>query len=231
MFNKNIVGANTRELNLPIGPFNMYCRFIGPSPVTSFNSIARYPNIDPTSFIGPFSTIVGDVNIERNVFIAPNATLRADEGTPFFIGQNSNIQDGVILHGLRDEKIKVGNENFSIYISSGVTCAHGCIIHGPCFLGRGVFVGFNAIVFNALIEDDVYVSAGAVVTNGVRIKAGRFVPPGAAVDSQAKADSLGMVPADREKFANEVQRVNREFPQSYSLSFGKKRCSCGLCCD
>lgn len=216
---------------LPQGPFNLYAHFIGPGPVTSFNPVPRYPSIHPTSFIGPFSSVIGDVVISPNVFVAPGAAIRADEGMPFFIGSNSNIQDGVILHGLRNERIQVGSREYSIYIGSGVVCAHGCIIHGPCYVGDNVFVGFNAIIFNAVVERGAYVSSGSVVTNGVRIKSESFVPPGAAIDTQEKADSLGPVPADREEFVREVQRVNKEFPQAYSLYFGKKRCSCGLCCD
>jgi carbonic anhydrase len=69
-----------------------------------------------------------------------------------------------------------------------------------------------------------------VVTNGVRIAPNRYVPPGATIDTQAKANKLRRVPKDRKEFAHEVQRVNREFPPSYHLLFGKHRCSCGISC-
>ncbi|MNR48981.1 hypothetical protein D3C85_1682960 [compost metagenome] len=68
----------------------------------------------------------------------------------------------------------------------------------------------------------------AVVTNGVKIAANRFVPQGAHIDTQAKADSLLRVPKSQVEFAREVQRVNREFPHSYHLLFGNARCSCGV---
>jgi hypothetical protein len=68
----------------------------------------------------------------------------------------------------------------------------------------------------------------SVVTGGVKIAPNRFVPPGAHVDTQAKADSLRRVPKDQVEFAREVQRVNREFPHSYHLLFGTARCSCGV---
>ncbi len=211
--------------------FNQFVHFIGPNPVTSFQPIPKYPRIHPSSFIGPFSSVIGDVTIESNVFIGPNASIRADEGTPFYIGSNTNIQDGVILHGLRGEHIQVGTIRYSIYIGEGVSCTHGCIIHGPCYIGSNSFIGFNSIIFDAIVEPGVYISAGAVVTNGVRVASGRFVPPGAAIDSQKEADQLGPIPADREAFAREVQRVNREFPTTYSLYFGALRCSCGLSCE
>ncbi|MDQ6423585.1 carbonate dehydratase [Paenibacillus sp. LHD-117] len=171
------------------------------------------------------------MTIDKDVFIAPSATLRADEGTPFYIGPNSNIQDGSILHGLANERIRVGNKRYSIYIGKGVSVAHGAIIHGPCFVGDNVFVGFKAIVFNASVGRGSYISMDAIVMNGVRIAPDRFVPPGAHIDTQAKADKLGKVPKDSREFAREVRRVNREFPPSYHALFGPHQCSCGISYD
>lgn len=216
---------------MPGGPVNLFARFIASNPRTSFTPTAATPKIDATAFVGPFATVIGDVRIGRNVFIGPTAVVRADEGTPFFIGDNTNLQDGVILHGLLDEKVKVDGLRFSIYVGAGVTCAHGALVHGPVAVGDHCFIGFNAIVFDAILETGVYVSTAAVVTGGVRVAAGRFVPPSAVIDTQAKADALARVPVDREEFAREVQRVNREFPGSYALHFGSVRCSCGIACD
>lgn len=226
-------GYEGRYINelMPQGPFNLYSYFIGPNPVTTFNTISEYPRIHSSSFVGPFTSIIGNVSIGLNVFIAPNVSIRADEGTPFYIGNDTNIQDGVVLHGLKNGRVRVNSNYYSIYIDKEVSCAHGCIVHGPCYIGRSVFIGFKAIVFNAIVDEEVYISSGAVVTNGVHITAGRFVPPGAEIDTQEKADSLALVPKDKAEFVREVQRVNNEFPASYSLMFGEKKCSCGLCCD
>jgi carbon dioxide concentrating mechanism protein CcmM len=113
----------------PAGPLNIYTYFIGANPATSFNPESIFPSIDATASIGPFSTIIGDVIIKENVFIAPSVTIRADEGSPFFIGPNRNLQDGVILHGLNEGRVTVNDKKFSIYIGNNVSCAHGCIIH------------------------------------------------------------------------------------------------------
>ncbi|MBH1941934.1 hypothetical protein I5677_13610 [Mobilitalea sibirica] len=56
--------------------------------------------------------------------------------------------------------------------------------------------------------------------NGVTISSGRFVPPGASIDNQEKADLLNHVPSDQEAFTKEVPRVNEQFPSSYSLLLG-----------
>ena len=70
-----------------------------------------------------------------------------------------------------------------------------------------------------------------MVTGGVIISPNRYVPLGVVIDTQTKADALGPVPTSQKEFAEEVQKVNREFPAAYSLMFGPKRCSCGLACD
>ncbi|MFS0670022.1 hypothetical protein AB1L12_19135 [Peribacillus frigoritolerans] len=116
-------------------------------------------------------------------------------------------------------------------LENEVTIAHGAIVHGPCYIADKVFVSFKSIVYTAIVGRGAFISYNAVVTNSVRIPPGRFVPPGANIDSQEKADALSTVPKDSKEFAHEVQRVNHEFPASYHLLFGKNRCSCGFAYD
>lgn len=226
-----VVSETNKQDAKPSCPVNMFARFIGPNPSVSFNPDSVSPTIDPTSFVGPFSSVIGEVTIEGNVFIAPNVSIRADEGFPFFIGKNTNLQDGVILHGLAERRVCVDGKAYSIHIGKNVSCTHGCIVHGPCRLEDNVFVGFQAIVLNAVVGSGTYISPKALVTDGVKIAPDRFVPPGAIVDTQAKADALGPVPRSKREFAEEVQHVNQEFPAAYLLQFGSKRCSCGLAYD
>ncbi|MDF2944332.1 MAG: Carbonate dehydratase [Herbinix sp.] len=215
----------------PKGSFNINAHFIAPNPRTSFNIKSIRPLIDTTAYVGPFSSIIGDVTIGKNVFIAPNVSIRADEGTPFFIDSCTNIQDGVILHGLVNGRVMEGNIEYSIFIGKHVSCAHGCIIHGPCKIGDNVFIGFHSIVLNAIIGTCCYISHNALVTGGIKVAPNRFVPAGAIIDTQAKADMLRPVPQSQEEFAQEVQHINNEFPDAYSLMFGATKCSCGLSCD
>ncbi|MCD7034270.1 carbonate dehydratase [Metabacillus sp. GX 13764] len=205
--------------------------FISPNPITTFNPVQIYPDIDETAFISQFSSVIGDVTIRENVYVAPNVSIRADEGTPFYIGSNTNLQDGVILHGILKKQIAAGGRKYSIYIGKEVSAAHGALIHGPCYIGNNVFIGFKSIVYNAIVGEGVFISYNAVVTNGVKVAPNRFVPPGANIDTQQKANALPRVPADSREFAEEVQKVNQEFPASYHLLFGENRCSCGLAFD
>lgn len=66
------------------------------------------------------------------------------------------------------------------------------------------------------------------IIGAIEVSKNVFIAPS---DSQKKADSLSIIPSDREAFAKEVIKVNSEFPLSYSLLFGCHRCSYGLVCN
>nr|WP_255300916.1 carbonate dehydratase [Bacillus thuringiensis] len=181
--------------------------------------------------MSPFSSVIGDVRIKDKVFIAPNVSIRADEGTPFSIGSNTNIQDGVIFHGLMNQFVSILDKEYSIYIGDEVSIAHGALIHGPCFIGNNVLVSFKSIVYNAVVEDGAFISYNATVTNGVRIPSNRFVPPYSNIDSQEKADALLPASEAQKEFAHDVQFVNQQFPSGYKKICGKYQCSCGILYD
>lgn len=224
-------GGGQKCSPFPAGPVNLYPHYIGPNPAVSFNAASAYPRVDASCFVGPFSCVIGDVTVEGNVFIAPLVSIRADEGYPFFIGRDSNLQDGVIVHGLKDGRVEVGGKEYSVYVGRGVNCTHNCIVHGPCRLGDNVFVGFSAIVLNAIVGDGCYISTAALVTGGVKLAPSRFVPPGVIIDTQPLADALGPVPKESREFSTEVQHVNREFSAAYIAQSGYARCGCGMAYD
>jgi hypothetical protein len=67
---------------------------------TDFNTNVSLPEIQETAFIHPFAVIIGNCYIGKFVLVAPTAVCRGDEGTPIHVNDYSNMQDGVILHGL-----------------------------------------------------------------------------------------------------------------------------------
>ena len=199
----------------PIRLRNVYAYFVSENPSTVFNTTSVFPKIDESVFIGPFSSVIGDVNIEKDVFVGCSVVLRADEGSPFYIGCGSNIQDGVIFHGLKNNKFYVNDKEYSIYVGRKVSIAHGALIHGPVIIGNHTFVGFRAVVSNAIVEDNCYIDTGAIVTSGVRISEGKYVPVGAIVDTQKKADNLLSVSSEQVDFSGKVVDVNMEFGKNY----------------
>lgn len=188
---------------------------ISTSPITSWNPQMKSPQIDPTSFVDISARVIGDVTIGSNVFIGPFASVRGDEGSPIYIGDGSNIQDGVIIHGLKDPRVVVGGKNYSVYVGKEVSMAHGCIIHGPVFIDDKSFIGFGAVISKATIGKNCVILHNAVVTNNVKISDGRLVPAGSVIDDQAKADALGPVPEDLKELPPDVVKVNKELANTY----------------
>ncbi|MFS8071598.1 MAG: SulP family inorganic anion transporter, partial [Byssovorax sp.] len=86
-------------------------------------------------FVHPAATVIGRVTMGEHVHVAAGSSVRADEGSPFFIGSNTNIQDGAILHALKDKRVSVGAEEWAIYVGKNVSIAHNAIVHGPCYVG------------------------------------------------------------------------------------------------
>ena len=113
------------------------------------------PIINENAWISETAVIVGDVTIADDVFVAPNAVIRADEpGSSIVIGNGCNVQDNVVIHSLL---------NYQVMIGSSTSLAHGCIVHGPCRIGEGCFVGFGAVVFDCIIRNDTLVLHNATV--------------------------------------------------------------------
>ena len=116
---------------------------------------------DASVLICDGAKVCGDVTLGRGVNVWHNAVLRGDDGA-ITVGENTNIQDCVILH----EETHVG---------AGCTVGHGAIVHG-CTIGDNVLIGMGAIVLNgAKIGDDCIVGAGALVTGKMDAPAGSMV--------------------------------------------------------
>jgi carbonic anhydrase/acetyltransferase-like protein (isoleucine patch superfamily) len=155
------------------------------------------------------ATVIGSVTIGENVYVGPGASVRADEGTPFFIGAESNLQDGVTLHGLKDKVVLVEGRRHAVDIGRNVCLTHHALIRGPCYIGDRCFVGFKATVHDAVVGEAYVIGPGAVVL-GVSLPAGRYVRHNMVVDTQDQADSLPAVATEWERLRAEVVEVNQE---------------------
>jgi carbonic anhydrase/acetyltransferase-like protein (isoleucine patch superfamily) len=182
---------------------------VRPSPATSWNHRQARPTVCASAFVDPLATVIGAVSVGANVYIGPGVSVRADEGTPFFIGPESNLQDGVTLHGLKDKVVLVEGRSYAIYIGRNVCLTHHALIHGPCYIGDRCFVGFKATVHDAIVGEGCVLGLGAVVL-GVSLPAGRYVGHNLVVDTQEQADSLPAVASEWECLRAEVVAVNQE---------------------
>lgn len=147
-------------------------------------------HIDESAKVHTFSNLSGAIEIGARVVIAPGTSIRADEGTPFHIGDDSKIQDGAIIHGLEKSRV-LGDDGreYSVWIGRGSCITHMALIHGPAYVGDRCFIGFRSTVFNARIGADCIVMMHALVQD-VEIPAGKFVPSGSVITSQQQADRL-----------------------------------------
>jgi len=192
------------------------------APPTPWSRTLAEPEIHKTSFVHSFSNVIGDVRVGANVIVAPGTSIRADEGTPFYIGENTNIQDGVVIHGLEQGRVvgDDGNE-YSVWIGSNASITHMALIHGPAYVGDNCFIGFRSTVFNARVGAGCIVMMHALIQD-VEIPPGKYVPSGAIITSQQQADRLPDVQDQDQQFAHHVVGINQALRAGYLCAADSK---------
>lgn len=123
----------------------------------------RIPEWGDNCFIADNATLTGDVVMGNDCSVWFNAVIRGDVHY-IRIGDNVNIQDGVIIH--------CTYQKAPVEIGDNVSIAHGAIIHG-CTIHSNVLIGMGAIVMDgALIESNSVIAAGALVSKDTVVKSG-----------------------------------------------------------
>jgi carbonic anhydrase/acetyltransferase-like protein (isoleucine patch superfamily) len=136
-------------------------------------------------WIAPNAVVVGNVILKKNASIWFGATLRGDND-PITIGENSNIQDGSVLHTDTGSPLTIG---------SNVTVGHMVMLHG-CTIGDNSLIGIGSIILNgARIGKNCLIGANVLITEGKEIPDGSLVmgTPGKVVReiSENQARMLG----------------------------------------
>ncbi|MEH2170169.1 MAG: ribulose bisphosphate carboxylase small subunit [Nostoc sp.] len=185
------------------------------APPTPWSRNLAEPKVHETAFVHSFSNLIGDVRIGANVIVAPGTTIRADEGTPFYLGENTNIQDGVVIHGLEQGRVIGDDQNkYSVWIGKNACITHMALIHGPAYVGDNSFIGFRSTVFNARVGAGCIVMMHALIQD-VEIPSGKYVPSGAIITSQHQADRLPDVQDQDKEFAHHVVGINQALRAGY----------------
>lgn len=109
------------------------------------------PSIDASAFVHPDAVVLGDVTLGARVSVWPGAVVRGDTDR-IVIGDESNVQDGAIVH-----------------VDHGV----------PTTVGRRVAIGHRAIVHGATIDEECLIAMGAILLNGVSVGSGSIIGAGA----------------------------------------------------
>ncbi|MCP4716927.1 MAG: carbonic anhydrase [Deltaproteobacteria bacterium] len=200
--------------------------------ITDFCSEARMPTIDPTAYVHPLAAVIGGVILGRQVMVSPFASIRGDEGQPLFVGDDSNVQDGVVIHALETKKdgkpissntVEVNGITFAVHIGERVSLAHQAHIHGPARVGDDTFVGMKSLVLKACVGCNCVIEPGCIIM-GVTIPDGRSVPAGTTLNDQAAADAL---PAITDSYP--LKDLNRDVVQvniALAAGYKKEKISC-----
>jgi len=110
-------------------------------------------------WIAPTAAVMGNVILKKNASVWFGATLRGDND-PIVIGENSNIQDGSVLHTDAGSPLTIGRD---------VTVGHMVMLHG-CTIGDNSLVGIGSIILNgAKIGKNCLIGANCLITEGKEI--------------------------------------------------------------
>ena len=125
----------------------------------------KTPVIDPTAWVAPNATLIGDVHIGPGASIWFGAVLRADLDR-IEIGAGSNLQDNVVAHT---------DEGIPTIIGENVGVGHLALLHGTRF-GTGSLIGMGEKVLNNSVDGEGgFVAAGALVLEEQQVEAGHLV--------------------------------------------------------
>jgi carbonic anhydrase/acetyltransferase-like protein (isoleucine patch superfamily) len=121
------------------------------------------PKFGENCFLAETAVVVGEVTMGSNCTVWFNAIVRGDVHS-ITIGNNTNIQDGAIIHcTYQKAKTVIGNN---------VSIAHNAIVHG-CTVEDNVLIGMGAIIMDdAVIGSNSVIAAGAVILPGTKVEPG-----------------------------------------------------------
>lgn len=121
------------------------------------------PKMGENCFLAENAVVVGDVKMGDNCTVWFNAVVRGDVNS-ISIGNNTNIQDGAVIHcTYQKTKTIIGNN---------VSIGHTAVVHG-CTVEDNVLIGMGAIIMDeAVIGTGSVIAAGAVVLAGTKVEAG-----------------------------------------------------------
>ena len=118
------------------------------------------PQIPESCFVAPSADVIGEVHLGEHSSVWFGCVLRGDVNY-IRIGSRTNIQDGAVIHGMKDEfPVIVGDE---VTVGHNVTL-HGCTVANLCLIGMG-----SVILNNARIGEGAIIAAGAVVPENIEI--------------------------------------------------------------
>ena len=126
----------------------------------------KWPQIAASAYIDPAAVIIGDVTIGEEASVWPGTVIRGD--VHFIrLGARTNIQDGCVLHVMKDE--------WPLILGDEVTVGHSVTLHG-CTIESRVLVGMGCVILNGAV-----IGGGSIIAAGTLITERTTIPPGSLV--------------------------------------------------
>ena len=168
------------------------------------NVLGITPTLGKRVMIDPTAVVMGDVWLADDVSVWPHTSMRGDVQI-IRIGARTNIQDGSVLHVTHDGPFNPGG--FPLHVGEDVTIGHRALLHG-CTVGNRVLIGMGAIVMDeAVVEDEVMIAAGALVTPGKRLRSRHLYAGTPAREVRALSeDEVGFLPYSAQGYVSLKQR-------------------------
>jgi len=153
----------------------------------------RFPQIAASAYIDPASVIIGDVVIGEDSSVWPRTVVRGDVHY-IRIGTRTNIQDGCVLHVMKDE--------YPLVLGDDVTVGHSVTLHG-CMIESRVLIGMGCIVLNgAVIGSNSIIAAGTLITERT------VIPPGSLVMGSPGKIKRQLTAIDRDSIGRYAERYS-----------------------
>lgn len=125
----------------------------------------KTPVIDPTAWVAPNATLIGDVRIGPGASVWFGVVMRADMDR-IELGAGSNLQDNVVVHT---------DAGVPTIVGENVGVGHLALLHGTR-VGAGSLIGMGAkLLNNSVVGEGGFVAAGALVLEGQQVEAGHLV--------------------------------------------------------
>lgn len=135
-------------------------------------------------WIADNATVVGTVVLMNNASVWFNVVIRGDNDV-ITIGENSNVQDGSVLHT---------DPGVPLSIGKNVTVGHKVMLHG-CTIGDNSLIGINSVVLNgAKIGKHCLIGANSLIPENKEIPDGSLVmgSPGKVVRQLTPEQQAGL---------------------------------------
>ena len=122
----------------------------------------KRPTIANSAYIDAASVIIGDVVIGEDSSLWPLCVVRGDVNY-IRIGARTNIQDGSILHVMKDE--------YPLILGDDITVGHSVTLHG-CTIESRCLIGMRATILNGVV-----VGEGSIIAAGTLLTERTVIPP------------------------------------------------------